>query len=168
MRFETLVTDLLGYLDAYYLPGDRSVLLRLLQKWLKSHLGSFGAQARQTWELERLVAMDLARLPIEESTLDPDEEVQRLKSLRPKSRGELAMRLRDIFWQGVTVESDVTCPRCGGEALRVLVEQASDSIVLECYQCAWCQTPDGSRWKGTSLLQPAPRSRVQESRNTAR
>lgn len=165
MRVESLVSDLLGQLEASLSPGDRSALLRVLQRWLKSHLRSWSAPLRERWGLERLATMDLSRYPLEESSLDPDEEVQQLTSVRPTSMELFAMRLRDIFWTGITVESTVVCPRCSETQLRVLEAGDSDAIVLSCDLCAWSQTPDGNPWKGTSPLQPASSSRIREWRN---
>jgi hypothetical protein len=162
MSVDRLVSDLLGQLQEYPPRGDRAALLRLLQQWLKSHLASWSAPLRERWKLDRLAAMDLARLPIEESSLVPDEEVDQLRSVRPTSMEIFAMRLRDIFWAGTTVESDVVCPRCGDAQLRVLVDAASEAIVLSCDICAWSQTSDGKAWKGASPLQPALALQIHE------
>jgi len=165
MRVESLVSDLLGQLESSFSPGDRPGLLQLLQRWLKAHLADWSAQLRERWGLDRLAAMDLSRFPIEDSSLDPDEEVRQLTAVRPTSMELLAMRLRDIFWAGVTIESTVVCPRCSETQLRVLEDPDSDSLVLSCDLCAWSQTTQGKPWKGPVPLQPAARSRIHEWRN---
>jgi hypothetical protein len=164
MTVDRLVSDLLGQLEEYPPRGDRAALLRLLQQWLKSHLASWSAPLRERWNLDRLVAMDLARLPIETASLVPDEEVDQLRSVPPTSMEIFAMRLRNIFWAGTTVESDVVCPRCGDTQLRVLVDAASEAIVLSCDICAWSQTLAGSPWNATSPLQPALASQIHQWR----
>jgi hypothetical protein len=165
MRVENLVSDLLGELESSFSPGDRSALLRLLQQWLKSHLVSWSSQLRDRWGLDGLATLDLPRYPIDETSLDPDEEVRQLKSVPPTSMELLAMRLRDIFWAGITVESTTVCPRCSETQLRILEDADSDAIVLSCDLCAWSQTPLGEPWRGTRPLQPAPRSRIEEWRD---
>lgn len=164
MRVEHLVSDLLAQLEASPPQGDRAALLRLLQRWLKSHLASWSAPLRERWGLDRLAEMDLSRLPIEESSLVPEEEVQQLRLVRPTSMEIFAMRLRDIFWAGTTVYADVVCPRCGDTQLKVLVDPASEAIVLACDICAWGQTLDGKPWSGAGPLQLALTSQIREWR----
>lgn len=168
MRVESLVSDLLGQFESSISPGDRSGLLQLLQSWLKAHLADWSAQLCERWGLERLAAMDLSRFPIEESSLEPDEEIRQLTSVQPTSMELLAMRLRDIFWAGITIESAVVCPRCSETLLRVLEDPDSESLVLSCDLCAWSQTTQGTPWKGAFPLQPATRSRINKWRNAGR
>jgi len=168
MRIESLVSDLLVKFESSILPGDRSALLHLLQHWLKAHLEDWSLKLRERWDLDRLALMDLSSLPIEESSLDPDEEVRQMASVRPASMELLAMRLSDIFWAGITVESKVVCPCCGETQLRILEDADSNSIVLSCDLCAWSQTAQGKQWKGRVPLQPAPRARIQEWRNATK
>ena len=162
MRVEILVSDLLGQLESSFSPGDRAGLLQLLQRWLKVHLADWSAQLRERWGLDQLAAMDLSHFPIEDSSLDPDEEVRQLTAVRPTSMELLAMRLRDIFWAGVTFESSVVCPRCSEAQLRVLEDPDSDVLVLSCDLCAWSQTTQGKPWKGPVALQPTASSRIHE------
>jgi hypothetical protein len=166
MRVEHLVSDLLTQLEVSPPRRDRAALLRFLQQWLKSHLASWSAQVRQNWGLDQLAAIDLTRLPIDESSLVPDEEVQQLQRVRPTSMDIFAMRLRDIFWAGTTVYSDVVCPRCGDTQLKVLVDPASEALVLACDICGWGQTLAGNRWKGTIPLQPALTAQIHEWRRS--
>lgn len=160
MRIEGLVSDLLSQLESGVSPGDRAALLRVLQQWLKTHLAAWNAQLRERWALDALATLDLPRYPIDESSLDPDEELRRLKLAPPTTMELLAMRVRDILWEGVTIESSVVCPRCGERQLRILEHASSDSIVLSCDLCAWSQTPQGEPWKHAGLLQPISQGRI--------
>lgn len=165
MRIETLVADLVASLDSSSVPGNRSNLLQQLQNWLQSRVGLWSTHLRHRWGLDALVALDLSRYPIDESSLDPDEELLQLKRVPPTSMELLAMRLRDIFWAGITVESETVCPRCEATQLRILQESDSHAIVFSCDLCVWSQSPQGERWRSTSALQPASRSSIEEWRN---
>ncbi len=111
-------------------------MLRSLQQWLRLHLASWNPQLRDRWGLSDLAAMNVRDYPVGEASLNPDEELQQLKSVPPLSMDELGMRIRDIFWGGVTVESTIICPRCRETQLRILEDPPSNAIVLSCDLCA--------------------------------
>ncbi len=110
--------------------------------------------------------MDIGDYPIDESSLDPNEEIKQLDRVRPTSMSELSMRLRDIFWAGVTVESDIVCPQNRDAQLRILVDPPSDAIVLSCDACGWGQTPQGQEWDVEPRLKPVTKYRLERWRQT--
>jgi hypothetical protein len=165
MRPDKLLSGLIAHLQSSSQRG-RAAMLRLLQQWLKSHLASWDADLRERWGLDGFAGMDLLRYPIDEASLDPDEELRQLKSVPPTSMELLAMRLRNIFWAGITVESTAVCPRCSEAQLRILEDAHSDAIVLSCDLCAWSQTPNGEPWHGARRLEPAPKARIERWKDT--
>ena len=168
MRLEQLVSELIGKLKSESVADDRVHMLRLLQQWLELHLTRWNAETRARWSLESYASMDLGRYPIDEASLRPSEEVRQLDSVRPTTMDILGMRLRDIFWAGITLESEVTCPRCEERQLRILQDEQLDRIVLSCDLCAWSQFPEGQPWKGTQFLKPAPKERIARWRSEAK
>lgn len=160
MRPDKLLSNLLAHVRSSYPPGDRAAMLGVLQQWLKSHLANWNAGLRERWGLDEFARMDLARYPVDEASLDLDEELRQLRSVPPMSMELLAMRLRDIFWAGITVESSLVCPRCGEARLRMLEDAHSDALVLSCDLCAWSQSMLGEPWHGGRRLEPAPKARI--------
>jgi len=167
MRLDQLLAGLLAHLQSACYSGDRAAMLDSLQQWLKLHLANWNTGLRERWGLDGFSGMDLPCYPIDESSLDPDEAFRQLKSVPPTSMELLAMRLRDIFWAGITVESTVVCPRCGEAQLRILQDAHSDAIVLSCDLCAWSQTPQGEPWHGAQRLEPTPKARIDRWRDPA-
>lgn len=159
MRPDKLIPSLLAHIGTPP-PRDRGALLEFLQQWLKSHLMSWSGDLRERWGLDEFAELDLSNYLIEESSLDPEEEVRQLKSVPPTSMELMAMRIRDIFWAGITVEATITCPRCGEAQLRILEDPPSDAIVLSCDLCAWSQTSHGEPWHNARYLKPASRPRI--------
>ena len=164
MRVAKLSADLLAFIGRFP-PGDRRALLELVQQWVKARVPRWSVQLRGTWGLDRYAEMELSAYPVEESSLNPDEEFRRLDEVRPDSMDTLAMRIRDILWEGITVESSVECPRCHDTQLRVLVDPGPDAIVLSCDRCSWSQTAQGQEWKRDEhWLVPATRARLERWR----
>lgn len=159
MRLDKLISGLLAHVGTFP-PGDREALLELLQQWLKWHLTSWSGDLRDRWRLDDWAEVELSAYPIEEASLDPDEEFRQLQSVPPSSMELIAMRIRDIFWAGITVESKLPCPRCGEAQLRILEEPGADAIVLSCDLCAWSQTSQGEPWRGARYLKPPSRARI--------
>lgn len=156
MRPDGLALSLIAHLRSAP-SGSRRALLESLQRWLKVHVRELPRDVRERWRLDDLAGVDLSAYPIEDASLDPDEELKQISRVPPRSMELLAMRIRDILWGGITVESAVTCPRCDASALRMLVD-SSNALVLSCDACAWSQTSSGERWSGEGNLRPAPRS----------
>lgn len=162
MRWERLFSDLLVQLD--HLPPDpgREEFLGAVQVWLRGAVMKWSHELRARWALDEYASMDLSQFPTHDASLIPVEELQQLRAVPPGSMETFAMRLRDIFWGGITVESSVRCPRCGDSQLKILEEPGSGDIVLACDLCGWAQTSDGARWCGARNLRPVTRHRVEE------
>lgn len=168
MRLEKLASDLIDRLQSESVAGDRTRMLRVVQQWLRSHLTNWNPETRARWSLDSYASIDLLRYPIDGASLDPDEELGRLDAVRPTSMDVFGMRLRDIFWAGITLESEVTCPRCEERQLRILQDEDGDRIVLSCDLCAWSQSPQGEQLKSTGFLKPAPKERIARWRDDVR
>jgi len=161
LRPNALIPSLLAYVGDSG-PVDRGALLERLQGWLKAHLANWSVELRNRWGLNELSDIELGAYPIEDASLDPEEELRQLNAVPPTSMENLAMRIHDIFWVGITVESTVTCPRCGELQLLVLEDPRSSEIVLSCDLCAWTQTSTGEPLHGAPHLKPASRTRIEQ------
>ena len=143
-------------------------MLELLQRWLTSHLNEWSSEMRHTWRLEELSSLDLARFPVDESSLDPDEMIRKLRIVPPSTKDTFAMFLRDALWNGITIETSVRCPNCQGPALKILHVVRSDEILLSCDQCAWVQTPNGLPSYENQSLEPTTSLRLRQYRAAGR
>ncbi len=140
-----------------HLDSTRETQLMHLQQWLANNIKSWSKSIRRDWSLDDYSLIRLPDYPTEESTLNLREEFLRLQAVPPTTLDQLAMRVRDIFWQGLTTLSDTTCARCGVLPLTRLEEPVSHMVVLSCDNCCWSQTLNGARWTGGVRLQPASR-----------
>jgi hypothetical protein len=147
MRWKTLHDGLLSRLEWLGPEVDRRVFLECVRDWLHACLRGFSPELRKAYGLDEYAVMDLTRYPIDDASFTPSEEVQQLRAVPPSSMDVLAMRVRDLFWQAITVESSVTCPRCSGSGLRILEDSLTGEMVLECDTCAWAQTPSGEPYR---------------------
>jgi hypothetical protein len=167
-RIEKLNASLLAALSASP-PGERLAFLEQVAAWARSHRDACRTETLEQLGLDRLLELDLARYPTGSSALDPADELASLRRAPAPSRDALAMRLRDILWQGVTVESAATCPVVPSAfGLRVLVSSVGDQIVLSCDSCSWAQGPDGRLWTGESSVVPPTTERFERWRRTGR
>ncbi len=166
MRADRLYSELLRHLESSYVAGDRLSMLVSLQTWLKGYVEALDTKTGGRWGLARFVELDFTRYPVDEAAFSPDDEYEVLKKLPPSSLEALSMRLRDIFWSGVTLETATICPNCDSVELRVLADMTAREVVLSCDLCAWRQFPTGRHWEGTRPLEPAPREMTDEWRRT--
>lgn len=156
MHWKTLYADLIAQLEMLGPEPNRMQLLECVQRWLRRFVGQWSPELRRRWGLDEYATMDLSGFPIDEAFLVPIEEVGRLRAVPPGSMDTFAMFLRDLFWSGITVESEIACPRCGNANLRILEDPRSAEVVLACDLCGWAQTPNGETWSGEDRLRPAP------------
>ncbi len=155
MNWKKLYPTLVPELQSLDSDVDRLKLLQRLQIWLKGSVHKFSPEIRAAYELDEYAALDLERFPISESSLSPAEEVHQLLALPPQSMDNLAMRLRDVIWQGITVESPIECPICNYLQLRILEDPLTHEVVFACDLCAWAQTENGEEWQQDRYLKPA-------------
>jgi hypothetical protein len=159
MHPETLTSDLLAFMQPCS-TMDRGAQLELFQEWLRQHLRAWSPHLRRLWGLDELSNAQLSQFPIAETSLDVREELKHLARVRPGSMENLAMRIRDIFWAAISVESSVVCPRCHETQLKILEDPRSNEIVLSCDLCTWSQSGEGKRRIGEKNLRPASRERI--------
>lgn len=132
-----------------------AALLRTVQGWLQDEEANIGSRLRDRFDLGWYSTVPLEEYPVSRSSLNADEEVRRLLEVPPDSMETLVMRLRDVLWEGLTLESGLQCPRCDESELRLLWDDGARGIVLACDLCTWVQDPSGREWKaGTKLTAP--------------
>ncbi|HEU4583913.1 MAG TPA: hypothetical protein VFS67_36900 [Polyangiaceae bacterium] len=154
MNWKKAYSALLAQLDALGLNVARRELLVALQAWLQRQLAAFSPALQEDYGLRGYSSLDLARYPIEGSSLNADEEVRQLRLVPPSSADGLAMRVRDIFWSGLTIESGIECPRFKDSELRILMEEGTEQLVRACDVCLWAETRDGEHWQPGGRLVP--------------
>jgi hypothetical protein len=133
--------------------GARELLVGL-QGWLQRQLAAFSPALQEDYGLRGYSSLVLARYPIESSSLNAAEEVRQLRLVPPGSVDQLAMRVRDIFWSGLTIESGVVCPRLEDSELRILMEEGTQQLVRACDVCSWAETRNGDHWQPGGRLVP--------------
>ena len=154
MNWKKAYAALLALLDELGPNVDRRELLVGLQRWLQRQLGVFSPALQQDYGLRSYAALDLAHYPIESSSLEAAERARQLRLVPPGSVDQLAMRVRDIFWSGLTIESGIECPRCKDSELRVLIEEGTQQLVRACDICSWAETRNGEHWQPGGRLVP--------------
>lgn len=150
-----LVEDLSKKFAGLGVSPSRADFLRFLQNWLRSTIHDWDQGAVRRYGLGFYVLMDISQYPVSESEVNPVEEMRAFRAAPPLSADMFASVLGDMFWRGVTVLSNVMCPRCRSSLLRKLQDPEARSVVLGCDLCAWAQRPDGAAWKGSNSLVPA-------------
>ena len=138
------------------LTGERLSFLRGVQEWLEKNLSSFSREERNAYHLESYVQLTLSELPIAYTDLDPVEEFDALRRVPPSSLDGLAMRIRDILWDGIVLRSSGTCSRCEEDNVRLLLDNSSQRLVYACDTCGWSQWDNGVEWHSNGELVPAP------------
>lgn len=161
MGFDALLSSLMSHVASLPSGAGRKELLASLQVWLRTNVKGWNPAVRARYGLDDYCAADLDAFPVEKASLHPQEELQQLRAFPPTTMETMAMRIRDVFWDGITVESSMRCPRCGETQLRILEDPRSERIVLACDLCAWAQTPEGETWQGPRALRPASKERVE-------
>jgi hypothetical protein len=154
MNWKKAYAALLALLDELGPNVNRRELLVGLQRWLQRHLAVFSPALQQDYGLRSYAALDLAHYPIESSSLEAAERARQLRLVPPGSVDQLAMRVRDIFWPGLTIESGIECPRCKDSELRVLMEEGTQQLVRACDICSWAETRNGEHWQPGGRLVP--------------
>ncbi|KQO01100.1 hypothetical protein [Paenibacillus sp. Leaf72] len=73
-------------------------------------------------------------------------ELERKKTIIPKSKDSILMLLCNTLWELVTIKSGRDCANCDDE-LRYVVEEngyeKKQQLVLECYSCGWTENYEG-------------------------
>jgi len=154
IRAHRLTKDLLDFLALKMRAKTSREFLQALQAWVGKNLGVFPDESVSAFRLEYYAKISLSELPIEQTNLRFEEELERLGTAPPSTADSLAMRIRDILWSGVTLTLPMVCDQCHADWLRVLQEICSERLVYVCDRCGWAENGDG-RWSGQSELMPA-------------
>jgi hypothetical protein len=154
MGWKKLHAAMSVHLDGVSESAGRIGLLRGLQDWLRKYQAEFGSSLNERYGMDEYCRMDLSRYPVDRASFDASEEIHQLRRVPPVSLETLAMRVRDVFWSNITLESEISCPTCGAGGLRVLRDVQSEDPVLACDNCAWAQTINGERRQSSSKLVP--------------
>jgi len=154
MNWKRAYSALLTQLDGLRPDLSSRELLVVLQSWLQRQLAVFSSALQEDYGLCSYSSLDLARYPIDGSSLNAAEEVRQLRLVPPGSVDGLAMRVRDIFWSGLTIESGIDCPRFKDSELRILMEEGTQQLVRACDVCLWAETRNGEHWQPGGRLVP--------------
>lgn len=154
MNWKKAYSALLAQLDGLGPNVGPRELLAELQGWLQRQLPGFSPALQEDYGLRSSASLDLARYPIDSSSLNAAEEMRQLRLVAPGSMDGLALRVRDLFWSGLTIESGIECPRFKHSELRILMEEGTQQLVRACDVCLWAETPDGERWHPGGRLVP--------------
>ncbi len=159
MNHAALTSSLLAHMRPYSFTSRLEGLV-LLQQWVQRNIGAWNAHLRARWQLDEVVELDLSALPVDGTFVELVSGIERLESVPPSSMEVLAMMIRDIWWEAVTLESSTICPRCGEVPLRILEWETSGTIVLSCDLCAWSQSAEGAVRHGPERARPPARDRI--------
>jgi len=143
MGWKKLYDNLIAFLDVLPDDVDPIRLLQRIQEWLRVSVTHFGSDIRAVYGLDELVSMDISRYPTSESEFSAPEELRQLRRGPSRSKDGLAMRIRDLFWNGTTVCSRVMCPQCGAVESKILEDRISREIILACDNCGYAEKADG-------------------------
>ncbi|AKU97783.1 hypothetical protein AKJ09_04447 [Labilithrix luteola] len=150
MGASKLHRSLVDYL--YRLPDDvdRTALLACLQRWLAHFVGEFGKPIRLEYGLDKYVDLDLLRYPLSRTALEAAHALRCLRSHERPTLESLASAVSSAFRQGITVASEVDCPRCWGpDGLKFLESPTTNMLVLACDTCGRAQDTQGQEWSAT-------------------
>ena len=153
MNWKQAYQGLRDTLDRMPADAQRLEFLRVVQHWLSENVDLFGENAER-YGLGDYASMDLGSYPIESSSLNTAEEIKRDMAVPTSSVTILAQRLRNIFWEGLTIDTGVECPQCSSGSLRVLRSPIGEQPVFACDLCSWAQTVDGAKWEEPPLVPP--------------
>lgn len=163
--------SLVDYLHPLPDDVDRLALLECLQRWLEHFVGEFGKSIRLDYGLDEYVGLDLHLYPLSRSTLDAPHVLRCLRSHERPTLGGLASSVSSVFWEGITVDTDVDCPRCEyPRGLQILESSVTKELVFSCHLCAWVQTGRGEQWsvpEGARLRAPHEARLEQDAREFA-
>jgi len=154
MNWKKAYWALLAQLNGLPANASSRELLVGLQGWLQRQLAVFSSALQEDYGLRTYSSLDLARYPIDGSSLNAAEEVRQLRLVSPGSVDQLAMRVRDLFWSGLTIESGIVCPRFKDSELRILMEEGTQQLVRACDVCLWAETRNGEHWQPGGRLVP--------------
>jgi len=128
--------------------------------WLLSNRRAFPEESWNLYGLDQLTSIDCDRYEVEFTEESLHSTISRLVKQSPSSKDSITMIIRDVLWDCIVHKSEVECPNCGDDDLRVLVDSESREIVLACDICSWSQSKNGNKYVGDKKLRIAERSEL--------
>lgn len=138
MAARSLHTRLVGVL-AQVPEGDLEALVATLARWTHSHLDSLGVAA-EVYGLRQLSALDVSQFPVAKADVDPLVTLRRFRDVKPSSLDALAMRIRDVLWQTIVLQTQRRCPRCSTDDLRLLKSAQNGATIRMCDFCGYTES----------------------------
>lgn len=118
--------------------GARRIdLLRAVQSWLRRCLGHFTPKTRAAFGLDDFAELDLSEYPVERSSLDVERTRLRLQEEERTTPNHLAMQLRDVFEEGITIRVDDLCGHCSLAPVVLMQIAGTLTVVRGCLGCAF-------------------------------
>ena len=137
--------------------SNRRDFVEGVQRWTRLNLRRWSGDCVSRWGLRELSELNLDELPVDLAELDPGEELERLLQVEFRKMDNLAMRVHQLLWDGVTVRLPVVCRTCCASTMRVLSAPERTEGVLSCDICGRCETPRRELVECESRLVPADR-----------
>jgi hypothetical protein len=141
--------------------GPPEAVADRFQTWLQAQLPRIPRDLVDRYELRAFfLDLDLSLYPVAHSYLDRDRFADRVHRVQPTSMVNAVAAVAELVWDLVTVETPLTCGRCGAESPRPLLDPETGTLVLSCATCGYLETLDGEEWTGNPWLIPAPTDRL--------
>ncbi len=125
-----------------------------LINWLISNKKHFPAASWSDYGLEQLTSVDSTNYCIEFTEESVQSTIARLYKYSPSSKDGITMNIRDILWDCMVHKTDIECPNCRDDNLRLMVNISREAILV-CDLCCWGQDIDGKKYTDEFHLQIA-------------
>jgi hypothetical protein len=129
---------------------DFSSYYRALVQFVKKYPMEFTNEIKDVWGLSELINIDIDEYLVDNPEICLDMEKKRL--VRDyESMDTLSMTISETLWDMVTVYSGKDCPITPNDELRyikIVYEDNSDKILLECAGCGWTEDTNGNEYTG--------------------
>ncbi|MBM7690061.1 hypothetical protein BCR24_03690 [Enterococcus ureilyticus] len=129
---------------------DFSNYYKALVQIVKKYPLEFTDEVRDEWGLNELLSIEEKKYIVDKPDICLNMEKKRLVR-NYENIDTLAMAIRDTLWDMVTVYSGKDCPITPNDELRyikIVYEDNSDKILLECAGCGWTEDIDGNEYTG--------------------
>lgn len=120
-------------------------------RFINEHKFYFTDEVMRKWGLDVLVSIDIGEYLVVNPDLYLSLEKTRMGKGKYAKIDTLAMIIRDTLWDMVTIYSGKDCPRTPDDELRyikIVYEDNSDKILLECATCGWTEDVNGREYTG--------------------
>ncbi|HLL04479.1 MAG TPA: hypothetical protein VK539_28105 [Myxococcaceae bacterium] len=137
-------------------------VLENARKWLLSNLEVFSKEEINSYGLEFWSKISISDFVIDSTEFDASTEVRQLRAVPPSSKDTVAMRVRDLFWNALVPKSDVLCPNCESDDLRILKVENQPQLAYACDICGYAQDKNGHRRSDGGRLIPATKRELEQ------